>query len=450
MKKQQALFNFLGALFLLGNVVLIIMVLYYRPLNIDGGFFLPMARDLSVDPQSISNLKGGYTPLVIMIFAFFIEYFKISDFSFFIFLVVLIQVFNAAILTSISHKLISKKKSLLHFLFQFYLFFQFSLEGLNIILEPWVIFFLLLAIFSIIRIKGKKALLLSGIFCGLSFMCKQYGLASLTIVISFMFLVQKVRFSILPILNLLFGFFLSTVSIIIVYKYQLKLNVTDDLSLFSAAQYYGHRSILKSFIGFSKFLVFITPYFLVLLLWGINKRTVKNRIFLFVIFSVLLFSPAFYFKQYLHNFHLVLPFIILISLKLFIDLPQSKKLNRLLIFSIIVSISWSIRAHYVSSSISKTKQQEQSQLFKKHIPEDAIVYISNNKFQPFRYLCNLTPPLKQIFGYGFVDNFNDSINQEMIKNSDFLILKSDTIYPNFQKIQSLKNIGFIYKKEDLE
>ena len=70
--------------------------------------------------------------------------------------------------------------------------------------------------------------------------------------------------------------------------------------------------------------------------------------------------------------------------------------------------------------------------------------------QPYRYLCDFTPPLKHNYGYGFVENFNDSINLEMINHSNFLILKSDTILPNYKKIESLKNIGFIYKKEDLE
>ena len=294
------------------------------PVNGDGGFYLSVADAIVEGTVPYKDLYVSYPPVGLYFFAF-IRLITGNTPVYWPYLlsVILLHSINAVLIHGISRKICSNYSAIL--LGLSYLIIVFHIEGVHIMLEPFVVFFSLLATKIYFQEKRtSKQLLLCGIYCGLSFLSKQYGLGSFLLLLFFYSIevfTRKLNISSLFIFTS--GFFLSII-LCLGFLIALDINLYHlKHQLFGVS--YGQHSLhqLSSYsIEFFKETNFLWLIILITIFFIWQKKIFQLRL-LYLFAAVLGFMLQFYFQPFKHYGIIMVPFLLLILAVFFHELNKT-------------------------------------------------------------------------------------------------------------------------------
>lgn len=438
----------LGIGFFLISILLLCFSFIYRPLNIDGGSYLLLAREISRGSLSGPANGTGYTPLVMWVYGLFLVESNSTPFQIIILLNISIIVANAMLLVVFISKEIPLSKSIKSLLFTTYLLFQLLMEGTDIILEPWVVLFMMLGLL-LIQSKKLTNYLLAGAAISFSFLSKQYGLASLGVLISYLFFIETGSRKFIKILLILVGLSFTTFIFWLLFSNIYLAPSSIFSNYFNSSNYHGDVSLSKAFYNIAILVIMRITFLSYLVFKSLTKRPSWNSYDLFSLACIVCFLPAFYNKQYIHYFHLILPFLFLIiscNLHHLISQIQQSRMNKFfIVITFIISICSLGRSYFNSIYFSQKEQSEIAQKLTANIPQGSPVFIQDPHFIPFYYLCNFEIPGKA-FSHDVTKNFHDSINQDLILKSKYLVLLKERQISGFMQISGLNEIAPIYRR----
>jgi hypothetical protein len=148
------------------------------PLNEDGGFYLSISRDVLKGATPTVDVESSYTPGIYYTTAMVMELLG-SQYSTILLIAYLVQIANTVLLYFILSRFIRNSAVKLFACLSYY-YSHMLLEGWCFDLEPFQVFFILLAVLlHLSKIRTSYKLPLVGLCLGCSIMYKQYSLLAL-------------------------------------------------------------------------------------------------------------------------------------------------------------------------------------------------------------------------------------------------------------------------------
>ena len=298
-------------------------------------------------------------------------------------------------------------------------------QGVVYVLEPFVIFFGLMALYSLHK-RTTFYLILTGISCSLSFLCKQYGMGFLVLVVIFLIIQENYTYrSIKKILLVLSGFSIGLVAFIVFMKLQ-GVELANMMNKLSGSDY--HREGFKGFlIAYFYLFTRLSPLliaFVVALIY--LKNVVKDKFWVISIVGILGFMLACYVRLYSHYLLLVSPFAVFLIVYTIGQINNSKYKN-----AFVTYVKWSTLIPVcliLFSNVDRWKNDHKQQ--QKTISNQIVNTIPEGQEDVFvsfsvlytSLLNNYTPPLINKYGLsnGFVTAKKDVLN--MLKEAKYSVI----------------------------
>jgi hypothetical protein len=298
-------------------VLIYLLVIYLHalinaPVTTDAGYYLSYAREIARGNVPYKDFPLAYTPFGIYCFSV-VSLLTGSSIAYWPYLlfIVLLHWCNAYLIYNITSKTIGKFGSMM--LAFTFLLLVYQIEGLYCTLEAFVVFFILLAIRQYLIFTDRRfSHIYTGIFCGLAFLSKQYGIG-IFVLLWFLYTIDllKGRTNIKRYSSFVAGFFAIIFLFILFFTIQ-GLNIKEIYSqLFRVS--YGQHSVNQwvyktyNFLISVKFIWVLIVGFLIFL-W---KAMIFKKEVLLAFGGILGFSLQFYFETYDHYGILILPFLII-------------------------------------------------------------------------------------------------------------------------------------------
>lgn len=429
----------------------IFLALKYYEVLPDSTYFLQMARIFSQKIDIYGNTSAAYTPLVPIILS--VPYFLLKNPDYSVFLIIqYFFILGNGFLTYLilRNSKITRGNSLLISLIQVTIIIQ--LIGRDIVLEPFVLFFLLVSVYSI-QTKIKIKYIIAGVFSFLAFWSKQYALFSLP-AFSF-YIIFHIKNPLKVRLNYFIQYLFTFISLFLLSVLYLGLtsksnytsiiniylgNVGSDIS--PTGLEYSVKGLLIQII---KVFIFYAPFVILVFLEG--KRVI-NFISINPVGSLLLGLFIFSFSQYIfayhiHYFSLSIPFILIFT---YLLISKSQigifgiPVFKLIFFLIPVLISLYFTAGFLHSIEKKVLRRNELFLTAKEINE--IVPIFSKAYvigdRGLIFLCNFNPPGDKRKLSGFYEVYPPEVILREILNNEYLIVS----------IEKEENIREYYKIYD--
>jgi len=426
-------------------------------LNPDAVYYLGVIEQISNGKVPYRDFGLGYTPLgfYMMLIPKYI-FGEHCNYTVYISFLYIISFLNAFILFKLAKRYTGNNNLSLFAAFLFLLQI-YNLQGVYFILEPFVVFWGLLALYlTTAKVLNLKMIFFSGLFAGFSFLSKQYGLGSLAVVMFFFIVNSKsikllIKNEILVFTGFSFGiglfFFIGYISGV----------RFEDFYYVSTGGHYGVRSLFYYWesiellvLKLAPWLLFLPVYYYYYYYYKIKSNNSFLHIFVLLV-AVIIFSFQFYFLNLVHYYILLIPYTVLISvILLHIKIPRSIRYIYLilLIFPMISNI------HHVFKNTKsllgqneRDKQIHQSAEIANLIgdTQNKIVYCFSGIINYVYFFNNYQPPLIQKYGYSFGYETNDGIKERLMK-SDFLIIDQ----ANYSLMLKTKSKGNIVKYLNVE
>ncbi|MFA6400497.1 MAG: glycosyltransferase family 39 protein [Salinivirgaceae bacterium] len=142
----------------------------------DSNYYIPIAWDVLDGYVPTYNVDTEYTPFVYYILAFFFWIFSNTNHTAAVIVVFLFSLANSLLLYHLLKNRIKLSLTGRLIFICLYIFSLFQLTAFQVFLEPFQVFFALLSFIFLTDIKNSiSKIVLSGIFMGISIMCKQYS-----------------------------------------------------------------------------------------------------------------------------------------------------------------------------------------------------------------------------------------------------------------------------------
>ena len=444
------------------------LIYAYPSLGPDSGFYLKTSYDLANGLEFYNNFNNSYTPMSMYINSL-IFYFSDSIslpivFSYFL----LIYLFLAVLFYKITFFISTKKKiNLISTLL--FISLLLILEGIHVLLEPYVLLFQFLAIYTLLKYKNKskKYFLFVGVFVFLSFFSKQYGLFVLPAILYLIFkFSNKLTEFLKSSLYLFLGLFVLLLFFIVFYCFYKDAQIKEFLyQLLGIPALSGDELITN--IGYSlnglknsiKRILKVFPFIILLFLFIplIRKRKINElNIFFFILFisscSVLSFA------YYPHYFQLVIPYLLL----LIISLPQLQEKKHQMIFLLLFLMflkgfysRFKITHEY--KKVAYTRQKVNVKILDNYLNKGDKVYLQ--AISPaYYFLCKYDSPNFGDLGYKFpIELTLKRINLGLPKGSFIIVepeLKKNKEFKNYVVFKELslyeKDVVILKKIENAE
>lgn len=420
-------------LFLVLFVVLICwyfkILVSYNYLGQDAGYYLKIAYDLSNGLSYYTSFNSVYTPLGIYLYS--IPFYCNQSAGLLIFQIGIGVLYSVnALLFFILSKWINPHTKLRVFFTLLMLIMQFKLQGLHILLEPIVLFFLLLSIILLFKAKEKVELyMVSGLCVFLAFFTKQYGVFVVPSMLFYIVLssenkkefFKKSTFFLLglslPFL-VLYAYYYNSFSIGELLGKLLGKTTKESPFIVTAPNYTAEGLVYKL-----KRVTYMFPYvgLLVLLFF---KRT-KNYWFLVVLFLCSL--TQLYFAYYYHYFQLIIPFLILLLLAIDVKIMRKATVVVLAITTVFtVSSFLEVAKKERKQKAKATHQQEIAAELEKCLPKGEAVYL-HGVSPAFYFKSKYNSPNTKSIGYVFPNGVPVTVFEAFLKKGQYMYVKQKDI-----------------------
>lgn len=310
-------------------IVTYILSVFRSYCNADAGYYIGVTELIHNGYVPYRDFQTSYTPAFFYLMQ--IPCWLIgSHFSYGVFLamVYLIAFADAFIIGKIVKRIVDDKMvpliSVLAFLALYY-----YLEGAYCILEGTTILFGLLCMFLLQGNRTKLSVLFAGIFAGLSFLTKQYGLvfaASAGIMLLFSEKCWRDKFY--RCMFLVIGLFIPIAATIVLFA-MAGLSFNELLNALCGSSY-GTRSHIDIVNGVAR-LFKLFPFLLLTPVLFIKRNKENQGLTIACLIGLVLSMFQFFFNNFSHYYIIVLPFIIVLAVLLWENAIKQKTLFYVLI-----------------------------------------------------------------------------------------------------------------------
>jgi len=401
-----------------------ILAVFYAPIHCDSAYYLAVVERISDGLSPYIDFPLGYSPLVIYLMVLLKTIFSIGiNYEFYLAIHFILQFFCAFFVYNISILIIRRKDYAYYASILFILASHWN-DGNAFLLETPSLLFGLMGIYYAIKYtKQAKIYIGIGILAAFSFLCKQYGLGFL-VLIMFLICFNKTRWK--QLFFLFIGFILPIVicfliwgrafSIIVSGNYGLNSNIeVHIINIGNATWYFFCKVFPVLLIGF-----FYLPH----LLKKPDKQEFANLFLL--IFAILGFMYQFYFWQSMHYFLYIIPFASILSFSILSRITRFKWIYMIfLIFTVLLSIystyySQVYKTYYKHSDIKKD-QYILAQEILKNVDRNKTFFVADLGLIAEYYLTNMIPPDFKDVGYSFGPAINQQEFLNQIEHADYII-----------------------------
>ena len=434
----------------------------WAPINTDAGFYLAVARLLQASSILYAEINMSYTPLGVSFFAVWGHIFG-TNFSSYLSSIAFVQFLNSAVIFLISRQL-GAKYATAWLASVVFLFLNYKYEGMCIVLEPFVIFWLLTATWALFSPKeGLIMPLLAGFCISMAILSKQYGLAYIPVLIIYLIWGNPKHKQVYGILGLILPWIAC-----FIYFYLLgNLSPGDLWEIWMNNESYGERSIPKAMKAFLFFLLISIPHIFVLPfskdLIAINKHQIKMLFRMTVLLMAFLgLGASLYIEQYPHYFQLIIPFGILLGVYMWAGIKNELKewlsflntsfANKIVLLGLIFTLTvWGLRFVHAIPQLfrhdtnSRNTQLKQAEEVQQYVPQFSEVLLLSYYKQWLNYTNAYRPVLPVNYGYAFPENQKDHQLSQLIQAAKVVLTESYDLekYPRYKLL--LHQFGF--KKE---
>lgn len=423
----------IGFFFFLSCIVLYAYCLIIAPFGADSGYYLSCARMMADGLVPYRDFSMAYTPVSILLLSIPYQLFGTDISSHASYgMLFLTQLANTGLLYVILRKL-SVEKNIIFFCLGLYLLLNLKNDGLYLGLEPFAIFFGLLALITLTsEMKGK--LWICGLLLGVSFLTKQYALAFAPVVGGLWLFTnhhESVATRLTGVLKLAGGFLIP---ILFIYSYYAHKTGDQSFYLSMAGNEYGNRKISMIFLGLQKALL---PFILVIPMLCLSWKQIsaKNRIWLMVSgVGIAFFALQYYFQIFPHYHMFLFPFCILILAITLSGKKQKKAVSILFYLLLIGNVIYFFSTKGIPSRRIKKQQIAFMQQAENIIDKEKKCLVFNSHYV-------ISPHLYSEMGLKPIDlknnRFGFETNEEMLKiirQADYVMIQE--YHLNLLKSQS--------------
>lgn len=442
----------------LGLISLLIGALYlqeilFAPINTDAGFYLSIAKLLQSGSTIYTDIKMSYTPLGVSFFALWGNIFG-TGYNSYLSSIAIIQFINAVWLFLISRQ-IGARLPIAWLASLTFLFLSYKYEGLCIVLEPFVVFWLLGATWAFFNPKpGILMPLFAGICTSMAILSKQYAFAFLPILTFYLIWgdqKHKRWYSIL-------GLMIPWVCCFAWFSAFADLSPQNLWEIWMNNDSYGERSVSKAIKAFLFFLLIALPHIFAV---PFTKDFIAiNQLYFRKLFKIGALSLAFlglgvslYIEQYPHYFLLIIPFGILLGVYMWVSVKgeldewlsflNTSFANKVVLIGLaltlmVVSLRFvrTIPGLLSANDKARKAQISISEEVKRHVPPESEVLLLSYYSQWLNYTNSYQPVLPKTYGYAFPENQSDDQLAELIQAATIILTESYDLeqYPRYQQL----------------
>jgi hypothetical protein len=431
-----------------------IYTIYAFPsLGSDSGYFLKISYDLANGLSFYKDLNCSYTPLVMYFFSipFYLNKSIGLEFIFTYFLTTYLLI--AVVFYRLSFYFNSNRKINIFFTFLL-ITIIIKLEGIHILLEPYVLLFQLLAIYCLYKYQMKnKTLICVGFFVFLSFFSKQYGLFILPAVLYFIGQkVSNLKQFIIKCFFLSFGLFMPAI-ILMIYFYVFKnVNMVDFIYQFIGIpalvgdELMGNMNYVFINLLYKLRTIFIKTFPVILILVVFIHVILKNKWNHNNMVALLLFLGSIltlYFGYYTHYFQLIIPYSILLILSIPPKILKSYFLLLAVLMCFFFKRSYSeLKSTYFYKKEIYASQKIMTNILKKYLNIGDEVYLEG--ISPvYYYLSKYNSTNYKNLGYKYPSELTHKRISKNMNKGSYIILRKNLITKNefstFTKIGDLES-----------
>lgn len=431
---KSMLRNNLNLLLNIVTAIMIIMTLGYMgislcksAINMDSYYYIGASRFIMEGKVPFLDFPPGYTPLSFYIMCIPFSLFGVS-FQVGLITLYLFDFINALLVYKLSRQY-TENKRLAAFFAVLSILLCLNCDGGYYILEPFVLFFGLLAL-VILKKENPLHLILSGFFCFCAFWCKQYGLGFICLALLLIFLSNSFgKVLMKKWLLLLLGFFGG----MIIFISLLMLQGVDPMRLLSLSGSDYEREGIIGFIGAWKTLLITLPLLIApIVLTVIKLPKARHHQLLIVAFcGVFGFMLQCYVRFYAHYMILVMPFCALLLLA-GIEAVKSPKMKELYI--LLLCLTPVIPCYFMVkdditllNSNEKAAQIQYANTIENIIPRGSDKVFASSDLHPAMLLNAYNPPMIEKHGLsnGFVTDPQET--EKMIQASSYCVISKQRL-----------------------
>lgn len=438
-------------------IVLLVLVVAKMSLSLSGGainpdayYYIGVSRFMMEGRGPFEDFQLGYTPLSFYIMCIPFSIFGVS-FTTALAVLYMVLTVNAFWVYKICTQY-SANQWLSTFTAVFSLMLCLICDGGSYVLEPFVLFFGLPALY-LLKTDNIKKIMLSGFLCFCAFWCKQYGLGFICLALVYLCFYHSVGMPLIrKLLYLLLGFFAGLVAFLVLFWIQ----DVDPLAMLSLSGNDYHREGIQGFVDAWRTLFIITPLLILpIIMVVIRLKEIRKHLLLYISFcGVFGFMLQCYVRFYGHYLILVMPFC---ALMLFACVKAFKSLRYRNVFVFLLLLVPVIPTYFTTKDIvgllnsdGRAIQEQSAHMIEQIIPKGSADVFASSDMLPVALLGSYNPPLEHKFGLsnGFVTNPDDVY--EMIQASSYCIISENRLESSQFSPESREYLEekFVQKKID--
>lgn len=429
---------------------LLVFYFVFPILGPDSGFYLAVARMMYSGKVFFTEIAIPYNPLAIATVGLPYLFTEQPDYRWSLFINVIFIIGSSVILFNIIERFKNNSVSLNRFISLFFILLCLSFDGSHILLEPISVFLQLVALSTYLHYRQQlqlSLLLLSGVFIGLSFLAKQFGLF-LLFPIGIDILIRRNNFiregflllvGVILVPGMLFFYYYAQgVNFALYLQYILGKGMHLDMGNGTGFTY-NFKELLLTLINFGLF----NSYLLVLpLLFFFYRNKIDRSSILFLILPI--FSMmVLYFAYYSHYFVYIIPYC-LIAAAYLIHLTVSKRLKYAVAFFFSFSLfflSYNTFLDFKKRPSLCEEQRESIHVLKEHIAPHSEVFLSGPS-QAYYALGTFNSIKLDEIGFAFPSFLYTETIMKHLNSGNYLILSP-------KKIQSYKPYLHEFEKKEI-
>lgn len=444
---QKRPFDRLLVVFLCILLLLYLLYAYFieacrSGIEVDEGYYIGVVNLLYNGLVPYRDFELGYTPLffyvLLPIRAIMGDLPVISNYKLFICLVS----FANALLLAIVLKRITKTGRVVSLFFSIlFLVFWLYLQGAKLLLEPLSVFWGLCALSLVTGKKAKIDFVLAGAFSAFALLTKQYGLVFVGCIGVYLLCSKALWKEIVGQCVLLA---LGFCAVVVVFCGAFWISGVSPAMLLASLSGggYGAQSFYGYKLGVVK-AVRMFPFLLLLPCMLIKMKQEDWSSLALGVTGVVLSSFQLYFNVFPHYYLYMLPFVFLLSARIFVNLRTGieSKVPLFLFWGMLFTSSalllqnvWTTTKYYQKVDERKTATDNAKQInevIKKHEVETTLCYWGTIEYYG---LCSLTPPLLKKYGFQFGNETEEIMCERLLESDSFVVSEEGLEY--LKKIMS--------------
>ena len=396
-------------------------------INPDANYYIGASRFLMEGKIPFLDFQLGYTPLSFYIMCIPLSMFGVS-FTTALAVLYLFHIVNAFWVYKICCQY-STNLWLSIFIAVLSLILALICDGGSYVLEPFVLFFGLPALY-LIKDGSIKKIVLSGFLCFCAFWCKQYGLGFICLAMVYLCLYHSIG---MPLIRKLIYLLLGFIAGLVVFVVLLWLQGVDPLMMLSLSGNDYQREGIQGFIDAWHTLLIIIPLLVLpIIMVVIGLKDMRKNPLLYISFcGVFGFMLQCYVRFYGHYLILVMPFCALI---LFACVKTFKLLRYRNVFIFLLLFAPVIPMYFTTKDIvgllnsdGRAIQEQSAHMIEHIIPKGSDDVFASSDMLPIALLNSYNPPLEQKYGLsnGFITNPIEVY--EMIQASSYCIISENRL-----------------------